>query len=67
MILNSIAISFTQLPEITTNLDLLPPVGINIKEEPDSDTKPATVRGRVVDESKPETFNQVSYIVCLLI
>ncbi|XP_036215338.2 ZZ-type zinc finger-containing protein 3 [Bactrocera oleae] len=48
-----------KLPEITTNLDLLPPVDINIKEEPDSDTKPATVRGRVVDESKPETFNQL--------
>ncbi|XP_004518946.1 ZZ-type zinc finger-containing protein 3 [Ceratitis capitata] len=48
-----------KLPEIKTNLDILPNIDIKVKEEPDFDIKPTTVRGRVVDQSKPETFNQL--------
>ncbi|XP_053952788.1 ZZ-type zinc finger-containing protein 3 [Anastrepha ludens] len=47
-----------KIPEITTNLDLLPNTDVKLKEEPDTEKK-STVRGRIADESKPETFNQL--------
>ncbi|XP_036337181.1 ZZ-type zinc finger-containing protein 3-like [Rhagoletis pomonella] len=48
-----------KIPEISTNLDFMPENDAKVKEEPESDSKPATVRGRIVDESKSETFNQL--------
>ncbi|XP_067644852.1 ZZ-type zinc finger-containing protein 3 [Eurosta solidaginis] len=49
-----------EIPEIDTNLDLFPETeDTKDKVVSDTDTKPSTVRGRIVDESKPETFNRL--------